>query len=522
MPLADLLKELVERHGSDLHLVTGVPPVLRIDGDLTAYGKSELGDDEVWKLLEPFLTDRQKMDLGNRQDIHTSIRLDDVIANERYGGAGHFRACIFWDSNGLSAALRVIPHIIPSLSQLFSRETDAIFRSITNVKRGLVIIAGPTGSGKSTTLASIVDSINAERNERIFTIEDPVEYLYSSKKSLISQREVGVDVESYEQGGISAMKADPDVVLLGELKVPESVRVALALADTGHLVFATMHARSSSEAVGRLIESFPETKQTMQSTIARTLIAVVTQQLVPKANGGGRVAAHEIMTVNPRIRQMIDNGHTDLEVAIEAGRNEGMCTMDDSLTSLYRNGTISYETACARASDWKMMGPPPVQANEAVAAEAPSNGQSALAQVFGVDIGSIAADLMDAKVSWSKANPDDETSIIRIAHAIIWQAIHDKSSEIRIEPDDKGVHVQYRIDGVHLVDVMTVPKHVEQQLIARYKMFAEMNIAKHNIRQDGRIPIKHEGKDYNLHVSCMPTKWGEMIVIHILDKTRVE
>jgi twitching motility protein PilT len=364
MLLKDLLKEVVKRQGSDLHLVTGLPPVFRIGGELTILGNRKLAENEVWTLFEPFLTARQKIDVENRQDIHTSISVEDLVVNETDGGAGHFRACVFWDSNGLSAALRAIPFEVPSLSLLFNPETEALIRGLTNKRRGLVIIAGPTGSGKSTTVASMIDAINLDRSERIFTIEDPVEYVHSSKMSLISQREVGLDVDSYEQGGISAMRADPDVVFLGELRVPESVRVALALADTGHLVFGTMNASTVSESVRRLIESFPENRQTLQSMLARSLVAIIAQQLVPRANGQGRVVAHEIMIANTRIRRMIDEGQTDLAVAIEAGRNEGMCTMDDSLVALYRNGTISHESACRHARDSRLLGPDPGQSTE--------------------------------------------------------------------------------------------------------------------------------------------------------------
>jgi len=356
MLIVNLLRELIDGSGSDLHLVSGSRPRIRINGELkdAECETAVVGHDDVWKMFEPLLSQTKKAALENRQDINSSIAWNDSFINAR------FRICLFWDRCGLSAALRLIPTKIPLLSDLFPPELEATFRSFINRRRGLILVVGATGSGKSTTVAAMIDAINIERSERIFTIEEPIEYGHTSKMSLISQREVGSDVESYEQGGLSVMRADPDVILIGELMTPEAVRIALAAAETGHLVFSTIHADSVSEAVRRLVESFPDNKETMQSMLARSLVTVVTQRLLPRASNTGRVAVHEIMIANSTIRKLIDEGQTDLSLAIEAGRNEGMCTMDDSVLGLYREGAISYDTAWNRVKDRERLGPRPV------------------------------------------------------------------------------------------------------------------------------------------------------------------
>jgi twitching motility protein PilT len=211
------------------------------------------------------------------------------------------------------------------------------------------------GSGKSTTVASMINEINISRSERIFTIEDPIEYLHTSKMSLISQREVGSDVASYEEGALSVLRADPDVVLISEFQTSETVRIALTMAHTGHLVFSTMHAGSVSEVIRRLIESFPDSKETVRSMLANNLQAILTQRLVPRI-GGGRTVVNDIMLCTPLIRRMIEEGMTDFTLAIEAGRSKGMRTMDDCLIELYRDGAITYETAWSHSNDRERLG----------------------------------------------------------------------------------------------------------------------------------------------------------------------
>jgi twitching motility protein PilT len=355
MQLGNLIKELAEREGSDIHLVVGSRPTLRFSGDLKRFESEEdiVGKDDVWKMFEPLLTEAQKLAIENRQDVHRSIAWADDNVKAR------LRVCLFWDRKGLSASLRLIPTKIPLLSELFRDDRESLFRQLTHLNRGLVLVVGMTGSGKSTTVAAMINEINISRRERIFTIEDPLEYVHTSKMSLISQREVGTDVNSHEEGALSVMRADPDVVLIGEFQTPESVRIALTLADIGHLVFSTMQAESVSEVVRRLIESFPDAKETTQLLLANNIQAVVTQSLVPKI-GGGRDPINDIVIATPIIRQMIKSGQTDITLAIEAGGSNCMRTMDDCLLSLYQDGSISYDTALSRLKDRGRLGQRPV------------------------------------------------------------------------------------------------------------------------------------------------------------------
>lgn len=362
MQLSEMLKQLVERNGSDLHLVAGSTPTLRIAGNLTPIdGAGAIGRVDVRDLLASYLSERQQTMLDDKADVMTSIVTDETYTSNNYGGAARFRCCAFWDRNGVGASFRVIPSKIPTLAQLFEPERETLFRRLADMRRGLIVVAGMVGSGKSTTTAAMVETINNERAERIFTIEDPIEYVYSGKKSLISQREVGTDVDSYEQGGLSALRSDPDVVVVGEFRTPEAVRIALALADTGHLVFATLQADSVTESVRRLVEAFPDNKATMRRMLARSLNAIIAQRLLPRASGEGRVPANEIMLVNSRIRRMIDEGDTDFTLAIEAGRDQGMCTMDDCVLELYREGTIDYEKAWINIMDRDRLGRRPTE-----------------------------------------------------------------------------------------------------------------------------------------------------------------
>ena len=361
MELIDLLLEMVERDASDLHLVTGMPPMLRVRGILEATrlhsdDATVLVGDEVNRLLDPHLSSKSRTALSDGCDIAQAITLNDGPARERGGNAVRFRTCVFRDRLGVSAALRMIPDSIPTLSQIFSQETEDKFRGLLELKKGLILVVGSTGNGKSTTIASMIDAINTERCERIFTIEDPIEYVHHSKKSVVSQREVGSDVDSFEQGGLTALRSDPDIVLISELQTPESVRIAVALAETGHLVFASMQANSVSETITRLLESFPENRDTMQRMFARSFRAVVAQILLPRAGGNGRVPVHEILLTNDEVRAMIQRGETDFTEAMSAGHSAGMCTMDDSVMTLYKSGGITRECALDHLNDQGNMG----------------------------------------------------------------------------------------------------------------------------------------------------------------------
>ena len=352
MELADLLAEFIERQASDLHLAAKHPPTLRYWGELSPVilngePAPELGPDDVDRLFAAYLSEEELGALQNGHDVHKSIEWEGNL----------FRCCFFKDRAGSAAELRLIPTNIPTLDQLFG-DGAGTFRNLAASRRGLILTVGLTGSGKSTTTAAMIDKINRTRRERIITIEDTIEYIHKSKMSMISQREVGASVEA---AALSVLRSDPDVVLIGELRTPEAVRITLALAESGHLVFSTMHANSVSEAVQRLIESFPDSTDTMRRMLARSLGAVIWQQLLPRANGRGRVAVDEILLSNSRVRGMIIAGVADLNVAMEAGRDQGMCTMDDAILEAHHRGDITYDTAWGRIDDRERLGPRPAE-----------------------------------------------------------------------------------------------------------------------------------------------------------------
>ena len=348
MELKDLLAEFVNRKASDLHLMAQQPPTLRIDGDLIPLDTPPLEPQAAEQLFAPYVSEAELFALRDGQDVNTSIEW----AGKR------FRCCIFRDRTGTSAALRLIPCVVPSLRDLFGERAET-FRKLTQARRGLILLAGNIGSGKSTTVAAMLNEINGERSERIITIEDPIEYIHSSQKSLFSQREVGKDVESLEHGALSALRADLDVALIGELRTPEAVRIALTLAETGHLVFSTLMADTASEAIQRLVEAFPEGGDRIRRLLARTVLAVIAQRLLPRASLHGRVPVNEILLATPRVRRLIDEGTTDFTLALEAGRGQGMCTMDDAVLTAYRADEISYDTAWNAIGDRERLGEGP-------------------------------------------------------------------------------------------------------------------------------------------------------------------
>lgn len=335
MELADLLQECVKLDALDLHLVAAMRPILRVNGQLVPVDGPSLSAADLEGVLAPYLTDHERAQLANGQDIHKSIE----------NGSERFRACIFHDHAGIAAAVRRLQSKVPNLSDLYATAQAERIRSMLSNRRGLILVVGQTGSGKYTSVAAMINDINLTRSDRILTIEDPIEWVFRSKMSLISQREVGRDVESLEQGGLSALKTDCDVVFIGEIRTPEALRVALALAEIGYLVLTTLHASSTSAAVQRLLDSFPDAKESMRAMISRCLVAVVAQKLLPRSDRPGRAAANEVLIANPRVRSMIATGETDFSLVIEAGRSEGMWAMDDSVMDLYQEGTISIETA---------------------------------------------------------------------------------------------------------------------------------------------------------------------------------
>lgn len=349
--LQTLLAELAAREGgSDLHLVVGQPPVFRVNGELIRRDGPALDGAQVEALLTPYLRETQKADLlAGVQDAKLTLRHDGAT----------FGCQVFRERGQFGAAIRLLPSKVPTVGDL---ELPRIVEQLTHTRRGLILLTGPTGSGKATTCAAMLETINQTRAERILTIEDPMAYVFESKQSLITQRVVGEDVASFAEGVRAAWQEDPDIILIGQLENMEMVQLALALAETGHLVLSTLHAESASEAIQRIVEVFPEPRETIRRLLARTLQAVIAQRLLTRAGRYGRVPANEILIASPRVRQMIAEGkEADLGLAIQAGYNLGMQTMDDSILDLYRASQVSHDTAWHALEDRTRLEAPPPQ-----------------------------------------------------------------------------------------------------------------------------------------------------------------
>ncbi len=330
-----LLEEVVKKKASDLHLQVGLPPMLRVDGSLgPVAGADVLTDEAVETLVFAILDEDQKQILLKDKEFDFSFAFGDL---------GRFRVNAFHERGNLAAALRLIPNEILTIEQL---GLPPIINKFADYPRGLVLVTGPTGSGKSTTLAAMLHKINMERGEHIITIEDPIEYTHRSKKSVVVQREVHYDTYSFSAALRSALREDPDVVLIGEMRDLETIASAITIAETGHLVFATLHTNSAAQSIDRMIDVFPPHQQPqIRSQLSNILMAICSQRLVP-AIGGGRIAAAEILVATPAVRNIIREGKThQLEAVIQTGAEFGMQSMDKTLVTLVHNGTISYDEA---------------------------------------------------------------------------------------------------------------------------------------------------------------------------------
>lgn len=342
MELADLLRIAVEKGASDLHLTTGRPPVLRINGELTFIeGQPVLTKETIPNLLEPALTAERKAELDRNGQVDFSYGLP---------GLGRFRVNVFNQRSTVSAVMRLIPHEIPSFERLGLPE---VVRDFTEKNRGMVLITGPTGSGKSTTLASLIDIINTNRSCHIITLEDPIEYLHHHGRSLVNQREIGTDTASFPGALRAALREDPDVILVGEMRDFETIQTALTAAETGHLVFATLHTNDATQTVDRIIDVFPPHQQAqIRIQLSLTLQGIVSQQLIPRADIPGRVLACEVLVATSAVRNIIREGKTyQLPTVMQTGGKLGMQTMDSSLRDLYRQRKITIQEALLRASD---------------------------------------------------------------------------------------------------------------------------------------------------------------------------
>ena len=332
--IRDLLAFGVNNGASDLHLSAGLPPMIRVDGDLRRIEMPALGHEEVRGLVSGVMNDAQRKEYEDRLETDFSFEIADLA---------RFRANAFNHHRGAGAAFRTIPSRVPSLEGLRAPE---IFRDVAGTPRGVVLVTGPTGSGKSTTLAAMIDHKNESERGHILTIEDPIEFVHRSKQCLVSQREVHRHTLGFAEALRSALREDPDVVLVGEMRDPETIRLALTAAETGHLVFGTLHTSSAAKTIDRVVDVFPAAEKDMvRAMLSESLKAVISQTLLKKS-GGGRVAAHEIMIGTPAIRNLIrENRIAQMYSTIQTGRQFGMRTLDQDLSALVRAGVVSGDVA---------------------------------------------------------------------------------------------------------------------------------------------------------------------------------
>jgi twitching motility protein PilT len=341
LDLLSLLKATLDAGASDLHLSTGQPPLIRLRGKMIRSQAAALDDEQARAIVFAVMTEDQ------RRAYERGAEVDFAFEQE---GIGRFRANIFRQRRGISAVYRVIASKVPTLEQLGS---PPVLRSLAMKERGLVLVTGPTGSGKSTTLAAMIDYINEQRHGHIITIEDPIEFVHESKKCLVHQREVGFHTESFSAALRGALREDPDILLVGELRDLETTALAITAAETGHLVFGTLHTNSAAKTIDRLIDIFPTDKQAqIRISLADALAGVVAQLLVPTADGRGRVAALEILMKTSALPNLIRESNTaQLMTLMQGGKQLGMQTMDDHLEQLVRANTIRAKDAYQRATE---------------------------------------------------------------------------------------------------------------------------------------------------------------------------
>lgn len=338
MDISELLAFSVKNNASDLHLSSGLPPMIRVHGDVRRINLPPLEHKDVHGMIYDIMNDGQRKAYEEKLEVDFSFAIP---------GLARFRVNAFNQDRGAAAVLRTIPSKILSLEQL---NAPKIFADLSLKPRGLVLVTGPTGSGKSTTLAAMVNHVNENEYAHILTIEDPIEFVHDSKKCLINQREVGPHTHSFSAALRSALREDPDVVLVGELRDLETIRLALSAAETGHLVFGTLHTSSAAKTIDRIVDVFPgDEKEMVRAMLSESLQAVISQTLLKTKDGSGRVAAHEIMIGTPAIRNLIREAKiAQMYSAIQTGANMGMQTLDSNLTDLVKRNVIS--TAAARSA----------------------------------------------------------------------------------------------------------------------------------------------------------------------------
>jgi len=341
LSIDQLLHEAVRRKSSDLHLTTGQPPLLRVDGKLTAMAGDPLTPEDTQVLAQQLLTPAQISRFEQTFELDTAYSIK---------GLSRFRVNCYRQRGSVGVAIRTIPFEIPSLEALGMPPT---LKEFADRPSGLVIVSGPTGAGKSTTLAAMIDYINQRRNCHIVSIEDPIEYLHRHRRATINQRELGIDTISFHEALRHVVRQDPNVILIGEMRDLETMHAALTLAETGHLVFTTLHTGDATHVINRIVDVFsPHQQLQIRIQLSLVLVAVVVQQLLPRATGQGRVVAYEIMHVTPAIAGLIrDNNLHQIKSTIQTGRRFGMNTMTQSLAELYRAGLVTWDEIARRSTD---------------------------------------------------------------------------------------------------------------------------------------------------------------------------
>ena len=339
MDISELLAFSVKNSASDLHLSAGLPPMIRVHGEVRRINLPDMTHQDVHSMVYDIMSDSQRKAYEENLECDFSFEIP---------GLARFRVNAFNQDRGAAAVFRTIPSKVLTLEDL---NAPKIFGELAMRPRGLILVTGPTGSGKSTTLAAIIDHINESEYGHIITIEDPIEFVHNSKRCLINQREVGVNTHSFDNALRSALREDPDVVLVGEMRDLETIRLALTAAETGHLVLGTVHTSSAAKTIDRVVDVFPaEEKEMVRAMLSESLIAVITQTLLKRKDQGGRIAAHEIMVATPAIRNLIrENKIAQMYSAIQTGGGFGMQTLDQNLTDLVRRNMITSNTARSAA-----------------------------------------------------------------------------------------------------------------------------------------------------------------------------
>lgn len=339
MEIEEIVLEGIQRKASDIHITVGIPPAFRIDGELVSFGNKKLYPEDTEYLVKQTMNELQfeKFIEAGEYDFSFSIQ-----------GISRFRVNAYKQRGSFGMALRIIPYDIPTMQFL---GLPSVIEELTELNRGLILVTGPTGSGKSTTLATMIDKINSNRRCHIITLEDPIEYLHKHDKSIINQREIGNDTKSFANALRGALREDPDVILVGEMRDLDTISIAITAAETGHLVLSTLHTIGAPQTIDRIIDVFPPyQQQQVRIQLSSVIQAIITQQLLPKADGKGRIAAFEVMIATPAIRNLIRESKVhQIETAMLTGTKNKMQTMDNSLLQLYKAGKITKDMAISRA-----------------------------------------------------------------------------------------------------------------------------------------------------------------------------